>query len=64
MQSSNWWRRFIIPVPRPIPKGYMVGMRDEMRGGKHYVVEFLEKVPEYKVNPNIKENLKKGGILP
>ncbi len=51
MQDKDWWREFIIPVPRPIPPGYMVGMRDEMRDGKHYVVEFLEKVPEYQPNP-------------
>ena len=51
MQDGNWWRDFIVPVPRPIPRGYMVGMRDEWRDGRLYIVEFLEKVPEYQPNP-------------
>ena len=52
MQDPNWWRRYIISVPRPIPKGFMVGMRGEVRDGKYYIVEYLESVPEYQPNPN------------
>ena len=55
MKNESWWQRFIILVPRPIPPGYMVGTRGETRDNGYYVVEFLEKVPEYKPNPNIKK---------
>ena len=51
MTRADWWRGSIVSVPPPIPKGYMVGMRGEVRDGKHYVVEFLERVPEYQPNP-------------
>jgi len=50
-QNPNWWKEYIISVPRPIPPGHMVGMRDEIRDGKLYVVEFLEPVPEYQPKP-------------
>lgn len=49
--NPDWWREYVVSVPRPIPRGYCVGMRDEVRDGKPYVVEFLEKVPEYQPNP-------------
>lgn len=52
--DPNWWKAFVISVPRPIPQGYMVGMRGETREGGYWVVEFLEKVPEYRPNPNWK----------
>jgi len=51
MYDPNWWRRYVISVPLPIPRGYMVGMKGETRNGEHYVVEFLEKVPGYQPNP-------------
>ena len=51
-QNPDWWREYIIPVPRPIPPGHMVGMRDEIRDGKLYVVEFLETVKGYQSNPS------------
>ena len=51
MQNYDWWKEFLISVPRPIPSGMMVGMKGEVRDGKYYVVEFLEPVPEYQPNP-------------
>lgn len=26
MQNLNWWRDYIISVPRSVSKGYMVGL--------------------------------------
>ena len=51
MQIADRWKEFVISVPRPISPGYMVGMQDEVRDGRHYIVEFLESVPEYQPNP-------------
>ncbi len=51
MERTDWWKECIVCVPRPIPTGMMVGMRDEVRDGRRYLVEFLELVPEYKPNP-------------
>lgn len=56
MTDSNWWKSCVISVPRPIPPGYMVGMREEIRDDRLYIVEFLELVPEYQPNPFVKED--------
>ena len=45
------WKDFVIPVPRPIPPGFMVGMRGEYRDRRYFVIEFLEEVPERQPNP-------------
>ena len=52
MEYIDWWKESIVYVPRPIPASMMVGMRDEVRDGKLYLVEFLEAVPEYHPNPH------------
>ena len=53
--SADWWRRSVISFPLPIPKGFMVGMQDRVINGQRFIVEFLEKVPPYRPNPNFKE---------